>query len=98
MGTKNEPGEYDCYDNAEPDEPMFILLARDPFAPWLVRLWCSLRLEAGHRSHEKHAEARWCADAMEKWRKEHRDDNRAVRAYEALRRVCRWIGSGGMFG
>jgi len=39
MGTKNNPGNYDCYENAEPDEPMFVLLARDPLAPFLVRLW-----------------------------------------------------------
>ena len=25
MGTKNEPGEFDCYAAAEPDEPMFII-------------------------------------------------------------------------
>lgn len=29
MGTKNNPGAFDCYANAEPDEPMFVLLARD---------------------------------------------------------------------
>lgn len=29
MGTKNNPGEFDCYANAAPDEPMFILLGRD---------------------------------------------------------------------
>jgi hypothetical protein len=43
MGTKNNPGAYDCYANAEPDEPMFILLARDPSAPWLVKAWAALR-------------------------------------------------------
>ena len=33
MGTKNNPGQFDCYRNAEPDEPMFVLLARDERAP-----------------------------------------------------------------
>lgn len=26
MGSKNNPGKYDCYEAADPDEPMFILL------------------------------------------------------------------------
>lgn len=30
MGTKSNPTQFDCYANALPDEPMFILLARDP--------------------------------------------------------------------
>lgn len=33
MGTKNNPGAFDCYANAEPDEPMFVLLGRDKHAP-----------------------------------------------------------------
>lgn len=43
MGTKNNPGKYDCYAAAEPDEPIFVLLARDPLAPILVSIWSSLR-------------------------------------------------------
>lgn len=42
MGTKNEPGKFDCHAKAEPDEPLFTLIARDPFAARLVRLWASL--------------------------------------------------------
>jgi len=41
MGTKSNPGEHDCYAKAEPDEPMFVLLARDPLAANLVREWAS---------------------------------------------------------
>lgn len=44
MGTKNNPGKFDCYANAEPDEPMFILLARDPLAPFLVSIWSKIRM------------------------------------------------------
>ena len=29
MGTKNNPGKFDCYEHAKPDEPMFVLLGRD---------------------------------------------------------------------
>lgn len=43
MGTKNHPGEFDCYAKAQPDEPLFTLLARDPIAPYLVRIWTWLR-------------------------------------------------------
>ena len=43
MATKNNPGQFDCYENAAPDEPMFILLARDPVAPALVEAWRALR-------------------------------------------------------
>lgn len=70
MGTKNNPAPYDCYANAEPDEPMFVLLARDPDAPRLVREW------AIHREYVKPEdtnnarmieEAFDCAAAMEDW-------------------------------
>jgi hypothetical protein len=44
MGTKNNPSKFDCYANAEPDEPMFILLARDGMAPFLVSIWSKLRV------------------------------------------------------
>ena len=78
MGTKNKPGSYDCYERAEPDEPMFILLARDPQAPSRVYDWARTREEAIQRGDapssdiEKVREARACAKAMFDWRKEHR--------------------------
>lgn len=43
MGSKIAPGAFDCYANAEPDEPMFVLLARDPDAPNVVRDWAAAR-------------------------------------------------------
>lgn len=76
MGTKNDPGDFDCYANAEDDEPMFVLLARDPDAPFLVRTWATLRADRKMNSPEgyegmdaKEEEARACATAMEAWRK-----------------------------
>ena len=68
MGTKNNPGEFDCYANAHPDEPMFVLLGRDRHAPWVVQLWAAVRQAAGE-DPVKVAEARQCAAAMEAWRK-----------------------------
>lgn len=75
MGTKNHPGKFDCYANALPDEPMFILLARDPAAPFLVRAWAERRqadMQAGTRPAGDLAmvgEAEECATAMAEWRK-----------------------------
>lgn len=66
MGTKNNPGQFDCYENAHPDEPMFVLLGRDPWASELVRLWAAGRASAGE-DPSKVAEARACADQMEAW-------------------------------
>ena len=43
MATKNNPGQYDCYEKAHPDEPLFVLRANDVLAPYLVRIWASLR-------------------------------------------------------
>ena len=64
MGTKLNPGAYDCYKAAAPDEPMFTLLGRDANAGVLVRLWADIREQRGE-DPEKVAEARACADAMD---------------------------------
>lgn len=66
MGTKMNPGAFDCYANAAEDEPMFVLLARDERAPELVRRWANVA-EAGGTNPAKVAEARKCATDMEKW-------------------------------
>jgi hypothetical protein len=66
MSTKNNPGNFDCYKNAEPDEPMFVLLGRDKHAARLVRQWATLR-EVEGEDPKKIAEARKCADDMENW-------------------------------
>jgi hypothetical protein len=67
MGTKNNPGKFDCYEKAEPNEPMFILLGRDPSAAFLVNLWIAIREQLGCTEPEKLAEAEACAKAMQKW-------------------------------
>ncbi len=43
MGTKINPGEFDCYANAEADEPMFVLLARDITSKYFVRAWVAIQ-------------------------------------------------------
>lgn len=66
MGTKLKPGTYDCYANAEPDEPMFVLLGRDVDAPALVELWAQRREQRGE-DPAKVKEARDCAKAMQRF-------------------------------
>jgi hypothetical protein len=82
MGSKNNPGQFDCYANAEPDEPMFILLGRDKHAPTLVWLWATLR-ELDGEDAAKIAEARRCVSSMLTWLKD-RD------------RPCAGLGQAGM--
>ena len=70
MGTKNNPGDFDCYANAEPDEPMFVLLGRDPVAGAVVWLWIWLRLWSGRNQADdpQITEAHRCVTAMFDWR------------------------------
>ena len=66
MGTKNNPGDYDCYANADPDEPMFILLGRDRYAPLLVSMWAAMRHAEGE-DRSKVDDAFACSAAMRDW-------------------------------
>jgi hypothetical protein len=73
-----------CIAKALPDEPAFVLLARDPMMPALVRLWVAMRREEianGTRpmsdldqvtNAEAEAEraAVWRRDAKESWRRQ----------------------------
>ena len=72
MGTKDKPGKYDCYLRAEPDEPLFVLRAKDPAAPAAVRAWIAERQKRVDKpgEAERLAEAETCALAMETWRGE----------------------------
>jgi hypothetical protein len=81
MGSKNNPGKWDCYANAEPDEPMFVLLGRDPIAPFLVGWWVGLKAKYDPTAdEEKLKEALVCAHAMEEWLlKMNREDKLALR-------------------
>lgn len=81
MGTKNNPGNFDCYQAADPDEPMFVLLARDKHAAALVWLWSALR-EIDGENPEKVKEARDCMAWMIKWASEH--DRKSVGVGEAV--------------
>lgn len=75
MGTKNNPGKFDCYEKALPDEPMFILLARDPYFQTLVFKWAEKRrfdINCGERPESDLtlvSEAVQCAVTGAVWRK-----------------------------
>ena len=55
MATKLS-GQFDCYHAADADEPMFVLLARDPSAPTIVRVWAEARrlaINTGNKPRER---------------------------------------------
>lgn len=96
MGTKNNPGDFDCYAAADPDEETFILLARDVDAPARVQEWATKRMqralnpnmgESG-RAHElrKADEAFACARRMIEQHEEVRDALRQGITLAELRR------------
>ncbi len=64
MGTKNNPGKYDCYANALPDEPMFILLARDPLFYEFVTWWAKRRGEAINCGDRPQSDSPMVSEAM----------------------------------
>lgn len=66
MGTKAEPGRFDCYGKAEADEPIFTLLGRDPAAPKLIRDWVHHHQDA-KTDGAKLLEALAVADDMERY-------------------------------
>ncbi len=75
MGTKENPGQYDCYAHALPDEPMFTLLGRDPDFERLVLKWARRRLRdinCGDRPESDRlmvTEAMQCATLGTVWRR-----------------------------
>ena len=76
-GSKAHPTEFDAYDEAEPDEPVFVLRANDPLAAGVVREWAErfMTVKAAGvgvagmelRDLRKHQQALKIADAMENW-------------------------------
>lgn len=76
MGTKRNPGGYCGYAAAMPDEPYFVLLARDATAPVVVRTWAKYREYSVKRGTHPQTDlpmlrnALAVADRMEAWRKD----------------------------
>jgi len=57
-----------CLNKAAPDEPVFVLRAKDALAAQTVRLWAAMAFE--RHEPEKLKEALDLADRMDKWRQE----------------------------
>lgn len=55
-----------CYDKAAPDEPLFVLRAKDLLAPVAVEFWADLLASMGGDAL-KVQEARECAEKMRAW-------------------------------
>jgi hypothetical protein len=105
MGTKQNPGAHDCYAKALPNEPMFVLLARDPDAPLRVEAWARARLiaiNAGTRPESDRAmvdEAHLCAIQMRRWRADNDGRWRKPPApepltYDQLIERLKWLATG----
>jgi hypothetical protein len=70
MGTKasNLRDPASCLNKAAPDEPLFVLRAKDPTAAQTVRLWAEMN--EGTQPPEKIRSAIEIAAYMDKWRKD----------------------------
>lgn len=68
MGTKQNPGQFDCLDKIAPDEPYFVLRAKDPLAADLVADWVDRASRTLLHEPDKLMEAQFCVDAMRQWR------------------------------
>jgi len=65
---------YSCWNKAEANERMFILLARDVAAPEVIRFWCQERIRLGKNvpGDRQIVEALTAADLMDKEGPHHR--------------------------
>src|SRR5580658_11150662 len=95
VSTPQQPGPFDGLEKAQPDEPIFTLLARDALAPSLVHEWVKRRREAiiardGDKPEKRRAdliqtrEAEEIAWAMVEWAKGYTEvieEEKAPQAY-----------------
>lgn len=76
MGTKENPGRYDCYAALQPDEPNFVMMARDKHFARVVAFWAMLRLQEIAEDRDPMAdvdkvqEALECARQGARWRRD----------------------------
>lgn len=74
MGTKANPGRYDCYAALKPDEEHFVLMGRDEHFARVVGFWAMLRMQHIAENKDplsdldKVQEALECARRGTKWR------------------------------
>lgn len=72
MSTKSDPGRFNCYQAAYPDETIFTILARDPAFPATVSFWKQERIRLGKNESEDDIDRLAAIDAeieaARKWR------------------------------
>lgn len=95
MGTKNNPGTFDCYEAAEPDEPLFVLTGHDDFAPHMVQIWACLRMGANAQARQAFNSLCDAATQRQTARREHpalvdRDNRKAVEASACALAMIEW--------
>lgn len=76
-----------CLNKAAPDEPVFVLRAKDPFAAQTVRLWAAM--SEGHHEGDKIHEALKLASEMEEWLEERMPKSILPQTTPGLRRPAR---------
>jgi hypothetical protein len=59
-----------CLNKARAEEPLFVLRAKDPVAPFAVRAWADVAEARGAHEPAKIAEARALADQMDTYRQQ----------------------------
>lgn len=73
MSTKSTPGSFRCYEAALPDEPMFVILGRDPAGPATLHFWAQERIKQGKTKEiDDNARIGAClreSEEMAAWRK-----------------------------
>jgi hypothetical protein len=81
MWSKTNPGPFDRYAEAEPEEPIFVLLGRDPVSTFLVSLWIGMHAVMRDNSPSAALDAVQCTLALEQWARTHGGNvNRALNA------------------
>lgn len=56
---------HSCLNKSQPEEPVFVLVARDPTAAQTVRLWVAMN--SGTQPPDKLQDALRAAEEMDKW-------------------------------
>ncbi len=64
---QEEVEPHSCFNRANPDEMVFVLLARDPAAPVAIRAWIEERIRIGKNKREdgQIIEAEKCIEIMQ---------------------------------
>lgn len=89
--TKNTPGINSCYERAEGDEPMFVLLGRDVCASFVTLFWCKMRLLIEGPS-DQITEAQTHAEELRDWAMKLGKTEKLALAYDAFRAACIEVG------